>query len=690
MLTKYCVLLAGLSLVGGTAAAEERALDDPAGHFGARESVHDVTLAPDGDGIAYVAPGRGQMANVYAIDLDSGEGRIVATSEGNPLSLRWCEYSGVDRLVCRLAGTMEDGTFRYSIARLISVDTDGTNSRSLGQRQSMYDYYGRYFDGSVIDWLPGEDGDILMSRVYVPEVNRTNTRIVRQEEGLGVDRVDTRTGRTSRVEAPQDTISQYMTDGRGNVRLMSSQRRRGATFQADDDIRYYYRTPGESEWRDLASYNVVTRGGFYPLEIDPDLNAVYGLQPHEGRDALFRIALDGSERRELVFAHDRVDVDGVVRIGRAGRIIGATFAEDQRFTEYFDPEYQALAEALSQAIPDLPLIRYVSASDDENRILIHASSDSDPGRYYLYDKTARTLNEIMLSRPQLEGVRLASVRPVRYPASDGTMIPGYLTLPPGREDARGLPALVMPHGGPGARDEWGFDWLAQYFAYQGYAVLQPNFRGSAGYGEDWFVVNGFQNWQIAIGDVNAGGRWLVSEGVADPAKLAIFGWSYGGYAALQSGVLDPGLFKAIVAVAPVTDLALLRDMRRNYSSAAITREYLGEGPHIVAGSPAQNAARIEVPVLLFHGDRDANVHIRQSELMEDRLEDAGKQVEFVRFPDLDHSLPDSDARAAMLDLSDAFLRETLGLPGRTQPPRGYDARRAGAAGSAASSGASTP
>lgn len=655
--------------VSAAASAPDDELRYPADAFGARESLADVSLSPDGTGIVYIAPGRGQASNVFSVDLESGEAALAATSSGDPLSVRWCEFAGRDRVVCRLYGIMQDGTALYSINRLISFDTDGGNGVSLGQRQSFYDYYGRYYDGTVIDWLPEDDGGVLMSRVYVPEANRVNTRLVSRDEGLGVDHVDTRTARARRVEPPQTEVGQYMTDRHGNVRLIGSLRSRGATGMADDTISYHYRTPGDREWRDLDSYNFIARAGFLPLEIDADLNAVYGLQRHNGRDALFRIALDGSMTRELVFAHDEVDVDNVVRIGRAGRIIGVTFAEDQRFTRYFDAEYAALAQALGQAIPNLPLIRFAGASDDENRLLVWAGGDDDPGRYFIFDKAAQTLNEIMVARPELEGVRLATVRPVRYRAADGTMIPGYLTLPPGREEARGLPAIVMPHGGPGARDEWGFDWLAQYFAHQGYAVLQPNFRGSAGYGDDWFVVNGFQNWEIAIGDVNAGGRWLVSEGVADPEHLAILGWSYGGYAALQSAVLDPGLFRAVVAIAPVTDLDLLRDLERNYASGANVREFLGQGPHIRAGSPAQNAERIAVPVLLVHGTRDAAADFRHSELMRDRLEAAGRDVEMLVFEGLDHGLTDSAARARMLERSDLFLRDALGMPAPSAPLR---------------------
>ena len=234
------------------------------------------------------------------------------------------------------------------------------------------------------------------------------------------------------------------------------------------------------------------------------------------------------------------------------------------------------------------------------------------------------------------------------------MIPGYLTLPPGRSDAKGLPAIVMPHGGPSSRDEWGFDWLAQYFAQEGFAVVQPNYRGSSGYGDQWYQNNGFQSWKVAIGDVSDAGRWILAQG-ADPAKLSIVGWSYGGYAALQSGVVAPDLFRAIVAIAPVTDLSRLKTESARYTSGAIVRDFIGSGPHIREGSPAQNAGRIVAPVLMFHGTLDQNVDIDQSRIMRGALASAGKKVELVEYPGLAHGLSDSDTRTAMLAQITRFL-----------------------------------
>ncbi|HEX8400299.1 MAG TPA: S9 family peptidase [Allosphingosinicella sp.] len=650
-------LLVGVAVVALTAGSADAA--DPAEQFGVRESVEAIRLSPDGSKLAYLAPTSRQGSALYIIDLKNGQSRLTTSADGDTQRLSGCSWVSNARLVCSVYAMISDGDEIYPVSRVIAVNEDGSSVKMLSDRDSFYSKTANLYGGSVIDWLPDANGAVLMSRNFVPE-QRQNTRLEKKERGLGVDRIDTMSQSSQRVETPRPNAVEYISDGRGNVRIMGTQAPNASGYTGRT-VNYFYRAKASREWKPFGTYNVLTRDGLNPYAVDADLDVAYAIEKTDGRDALYKVSLDGSLKKELVFSHPQVDVGGILRIGRRGRVVGATYATEKPEAAFFDPQLKGLAASLGKVLPGLPLIRFVDSSADENKLLLWAGSDTDPGRYYIYDKAARKLDEIMLSRPQLEGVKLASVKPVSYKAADGTSIPAYLTLPPGKESAKGLPALVMPHGGPGARDEWGFDWLSQYFANRGYAVLQPNFRGSAGYGDAWFQKNGFQSWRTAIGDVNDAGRWLVAQGVADPAKLGIFGWSYGGYAALQSSVLDPTLYKAIVAVAPVTDLDLLKEESRGWTNFALVRDFIGSGPHVREGSPAQNASSIKAPVLMFHGTLDRNVGIRESQLMKNRLQDAGKKVVLVEYQKLDHYLEDSAARTDMLRRSDAFLKSSLGL-----------------------------
>ena len=664
---KRLIIFAGC--IASAAAAQDRPSaepsSDPATLFGARSRIEQIDLSPDARRVVYLTPGPGANTMVVMQELGATEARVILRTDGDPERVQWCNFVSDDRLVCRVTLLQRRGNFLIPFFRLLSIDANGGDPKLLGERESFFDAYIRQFDGSIIDWRPGEDGTVLMSRSYVPEAGRIGTRMVRTTEGLGVDRVDVRTLRSASVVRANPNAVQFISDGRGNVRIMATQAMRGATGQVSSRLDYFYRTGAEGEWRDFSHFDALTEQGMYPVAVDPVLNAAYALKKLNGRFALYRVALDGSMNTELAYANEQVDVDGVVRASRGGKVIGVTFADERRRIVYFDSAYANLARSLGRAVPNLPLIDFVEESDDGNRLLIHAGSDSDPGRYFLFDRAARNLNEIALVRPELEHVRLASVRPVTYPASDGTSIPAYLTLPPG-SDGRNLPAIVLPHGGPSSRDEWGFDWLPQYFAHLGYAVLQPNYRGSAGYGEQWLQQNGFRSWRTSIGDITAGAHWLVQQGIADQGRLAIVGWSYGGYAALQSGVTEPGLFRAIVAIAPVTDLQQVKEDARIFSNARNVAEYIGEGPHVAEGSPLRRASTIAAPVLLFHGDRDLNVLVGHSRRMNDALRSAGKRSELVVFPGLEHDLADGDARRQMLERIRTFLAANGAPPAGTQ------------------------
>ena len=643
-------LLSSTSLYAQTTSAAEA--------FGKREGIENISLSPDGTKIAYIEPAQGQGNRLFTVDLAGSQvPKAVLSASGDPERLNDCDWVSNLRLVCRIYAVSEIAGERISATRIIAINTDGSNLKTLSKKQGQNADRFAFFGGAVIDFLPGDDNAVLMGREYVPE-SATGTLMTKDEDGYGVDRIDTNKVSSKRVVKPSKLATDYISDGQGNVRIMSLMIQDGAYDSGRR--KYLYRGPAGGDWEVIGEYDLNKDTGFLPVAVDPAEKVAYGYEKLNGRFALYKVKLEAGLTKTLVYARDDVDVDNLITLGRQNKIVGLSFATQKRQAIYFEPELAKLAKSLAKALPDTGMISFGGLSADGNKVIVGSWSDTNSGQYYLYDKAAGSVSPLFAARPEMASIKLAQVKPMMAKAADGTDIPAYLTLPPG-STGKGLPAIVMPHGGPSARDEWGFDWLAQYYANRGFAVLQPNYRGSAGYGDGWYQNNGFQSWKIAVGDVNDSGRWLVTEGIADPAKLAIVGWSYGGYAALQSPMLDADLFKAIVAIAPVTDLAKLKEESRGYTNYRVVGDFIGTGPHIVDGSPARNADKFKAPVALFHGDLDLNVGIFQSRFMADQLKNAGKPVELTVYPKLDHGLQDSAARADMLAKSDAFLRKALGL-----------------------------
>ena len=642
--------------VGATAvsAAAQTAQADAA-IFGARQSMLSFSLAPSGKKMAYIGPAGPHGEIIYVVDLSGGHSPqpIMAATETDS-TLERCDWATEDRLVCQLYILQKSPDGLVGSTRLFSIDSNGKNLVILSQRPRD-DAYGIMQNGGDIIALddPRQGNSILMSHQWLAEFS-TATLLGNTQTGLGVDEVDVATGKATKLEGPVADAVDYIADERGRIRLRVRQKRNSDGYLLDQRS-YQFRPEGSGQWK---SIDQLAGSDFIPRAVSAAQGLVYGFQKIDGKEAVVSYTLEGGAQRQILAKRDDVDVDELIRLGRSGRVVGASYATDRRTIVYFDKPMAQLAASLQKALPGNPMISIVDASADENTLLLVASSDTDPGQVYLFDKRSNELSPVLPLRAQLKDRALAPMKPVTYAASDGTHIPGYLTLPTG-SSGKGLPAIVLPHGGPGSRDEWGFDWLVQYFAARGYAVMQPNFRGSAGYGDEWFGNNGFQAWRTAVGDVDDAGRWLISQGIADPAKLAIVGWSYGGYAALQSQVLDPQLFKAVVAIAPVTDLELLRGENRNYTNFRLVRDFVGTGPHLEEGSPARHAKTFVAPVLLFHGTFDQNVSVQHSQLMRDRLQAAGKPVKYVEFAGIDHYIENGAMRSTMLSDIDQFLAASL-------------------------------
>jgi len=338
---------------------------------------------------------------------------------------------------------------------------------------------------------------------------------------------------------------------------------------------------------------------------------------------------------------------------------------DDWFTyDYFDPLMKKLAEAVPQALPPGYRFAIYETAEDPRQMIIYGESDDDAGTYFFADFSTGDTNLLANNYADLPEGWITQKQAIDYKAVDGLNIHAYLTLPPGKP-AKNLPLIVLPHGGPAARDTIGFDWQTQALASRGYAVLQPNYRGSTGYGAT-FQRAGDGEWGRKMqSDLSDGIAHLARQGIVDPKRVAIFGASYGGYAALAGATLDvPGTYRCAVDVAGVSDLHAFLDFVQDesgtsYQSETVTywKELFGDASHYNDISPARQAAKAYCPILIIHGTDDTVVPIDQSRRMESALKAAGKDVQFVTYKGQTHWEDIASSRLAMMQAAMDFLQK---------------------------------
>jgi dipeptidyl aminopeptidase/acylaminoacyl peptidase len=337
---------------------------------------------------------------------------------------------------------------------------------------------------------------------------------------------------------------------------------------------------------------------------------------------------------------------------------------------FFSPANKALWQRIRNVFSDSNQVELASWSDDKTKIVLHVFGPNEGDQYTLLDLTANTATPIGPVRADVGQYETAPIQAIAYSAADGLQIPAYLTLPRG-VPAKALPLVVFPHGGPADRDEYGFDWWAQAMASRGYAVLQPEFRGSDGYGWD-FLSAGFGEWGRKMQtDLSDGVRALAAQGTIDPKRVCIVGASYGGYAALAGATLDTGVYRCAASIAGISglhDFLRWRESRDNSDDDTTTRYWLrflgaasDDDPVLDQLSPTKHVDMVTIPILLIHGKDDTVVPIDQSEDMADALKDAKKDVTLVELEDEDHWLSRARTREQMLETLMDFL-------GKNNPP----------------------
>jgi len=493
----------------------------------------------------------------------------------------------------------------------------------------------------ILDYLPEDPDHVLMA------LDRKAG-----DSELSVYEVNVETGAVARVLYGDEFVAGYLVDQQGRVRLRREIR--------DEKVRIRVSGVNRSNWRTLWEGTRSAGMEFYPLAFaeNPDVMLVLK-QGASGVDEVFEFRIDERVLGERLFAHPEVDVIGLETDPYTRQVIGAHYAVHYPIVHYFDEEFDQVQKLIDGALPDSR--NHIESFDRaRERFIVFATGPDLPGSYYLFKKKKLELHPIGETYTALDWDALRPVEPVTYEARDGLTIPSYLTRPTGKPP---FPMVVLPHGGPVARDYQRFDYMAQFLASRGYAVLQPNFRGSAGYGAS-FLAAGMKQWGLAMqDDLEDGTRAMIDRGIADPERICIVGWSYGGYAALMGAVRTPKLFACAVAGAAVTDIPRMLKEDSRYKFMSQNRPSVGhyrkDRDSLRDNSPINNVDVIQIPILLVHGDNDRVVPYRHSKKMAAKLNKDKKPHALVTLEDGNHHLSLEQNRIRFLKELESFLAEHL-------------------------------
>lgn len=614
--------------------------------FGALPDMQEAQISPDGRYLAALE-NRPEGAAVIIYDLDDPSARPVGIKAGSAKArdLIWADNERL-LLLASITDTFNTsgGKETWEFWRWVSISRTKRAARVILESRGGYIIAGA---GELKAFPPQSPGRAVF---YAS----------RGENGTGLVEVDLDSGSERIFEKNRPETTDWIVDRNGAPIV------RRDYASGDDEVSIFSARRG-GDFRLIKKYKVKPKEPS-PLSlgdlIDDD-NVVASIPSGDTR-AVVELNLESGAVSGPMFHHPDYDLDGFGYDPRTARATDIRYTDDFQRVIPFDAKERAFQQGLEKAIPGAaPIV--VSRSDDGGRAVIRAVYADKPAAFLLYTAATGKISKISSSYRSLDGKNLLRRVKYDYGASDGTKVPGYLTIPAGRE-AKNLPLVVLPHGGPEARDDMSFDWWSGFYAARGYLVYQPNFRGSSGYGEAHRKA-GHGEWGRKMqDDITEGVRNLVLDGRADAKRICIVGASYGGYAALAGATLTPELYACAVSIAGVSDLPAMLGWSKERSGRAVedfweTRmgaSRFKDTDELNAVSPAKQAQNVRAPVLLIHGRDDTIVPISQSRKMRDALKDAGKTVEYLELAGEDHWLSRAPSRIAMLRASIDFIDRHIG------------------------------
>ncbi len=583
-------------------------------------------LSPDGAHLSWLQPWQGRL-NVHVRAIDGGEATRITSATAR--DIRGYLWTNDERLVY-IQDSGGDENFHA-----FGVNLDGGNYLDLTPFENV--------QARLVDRLRDDPDHVLAG---------LNQRDARMHD---VYKVNVNTGEMVMVAENPGNIMGWQTDNQGRLRV--------ATTTDGVNSSLLYRATEDEPFETVVTTNF--KETLAPLFFDWNDELLY-VTSNIGRDktAIFTYDPTSGEHKDLIFEHDEVDVANLLRSRLRKKITGVTYTVDKRGYHFFDDNREQLQKRLERELTGVE-VAVASMSDDETKVLVRTFSDKSRGSYYYLNRETDQLEKLVDVSPWLDESVMADMKPIKYTSRDGLTIHGYLTLPRGIK-AEGLPVVVNPHGGPWARDNWGFNPEIQFLANRGYAVLQMNFRGSTGFGKEFWTAS-FKQWGLKMqDDITDGVNWLIAEGIADPDRIGIYGGSYGGYATLAGVTFTPDLYACGVDYVGVSNIFTWMEAFPPYWEPfiAMVKEMVGdpeaEPEFIRSISPIFHTDKIEVPMLVAQGANDPRVKQEESEQIVEALRGRGIEVDYILKENEGHGFANEENRFDFYGAMETFLGKHLG------------------------------
>ncbi len=608
--------------------------------YGLLPDIKSVSISPDGKHYAFIK--ETAKGTVFVI-VDIAQNKMVGGANAGDLKARSIYFATNEHVILSASRKMSSFRVRGNWEQNSSIVYNlKTKKMTLLSKRVKDLYLAQGGLGRIVGV------NIDKQEVYMPAYVGSN------EPTNSLFKVDLNTLSARRLARGNGHVIDWFVDKDGNILAREQYNERKQLHEVYSQI--------DGKWK-----NIYSKQTDIPqisiVAVSENSNALIFESTNENYDAIYSMALQDGTISEPLYERENTDIDSILRSKAHRKITGILYSGLLPNYEYLDDNLQNNIAAIQDVFPS-SAVYPLSMTADRRIIILKISGNEAASNYIIFNTETRKLQIIGSGYPQVSVNEIAKVKPIKYRARDGLPITAILTSPVGVEKPKNEALIVMPHGGPESYDGISFDWWAQFLARKGYLVLQPNFRGSSGFGTE-FTQAGYGKWGKEMqDDVSDGVSAMVKAGYANPEKVCIMGASYGGYSALAGGAFTPDLYKCVVSVAGVADLPLMlrqeaRDYGKNHWVVSYWNKIIGnsksEREKLKHISPVNSAANFKAPLLMLHGRDDTVVPIVQSQRMLKAMKRAGKEAELITLKGEDHWLSGSETRLELLKKISDFL-----------------------------------